>query len=137
MVDFYGDLVAVEWPWGTPDPHSRFGWDGTVAVPTDPSRLEWVQSPWRVEPPVGLGVGDVCQLVIRETACIVRAVDVFETPKDVGSLPRPTSALTLAFAELPPPLRRFVDHAAFELYFTDAGPVDASVVFAEAGADRP
>lgn len=131
---FYDDLVAVAWPWGTTDPHSKYSWDRTVAIPTDPSGLEWAQTPWRVEPQPDLEVGGACQLLIPTTECIVLAVDMFDEPKDLGSLPRPMSAVTLAFAELPLPSRRFVDHAVFALYFTNAGPLDESVVFADVGA---
>src|SRR5688572_8915891 len=105
----YGDLVAVHWPWGTVDPESKYAWDGTVAVPTDSSSLEWVQTPWRIGPRADLRVGGVCELLIPATECIVAEIERFDHPEDTGSLPRPTSALTLMFADLPPSLRKYVD----------------------------
>jgi hypothetical protein len=90
--------VMVEWPWRTADTESKYRWDGTVAIPIDPSRLEWFQSPWRLEPQSGLKAGDPCQVSIPPTEVIVRKVHVFDEPRDIGWLPRPTAAVELVAA---------------------------------------
>jgi hypothetical protein len=85
--------VFVEWPWGTPDPTSRHGWDGDVSVPIDPTHPDWAQTPWRLEPRTGLTAGDRVQLSIPPTEVVVQEVLTFDEPRDIGRINRPTGAL--------------------------------------------
>lgn len=111
-----GRHAAVEWPWLEVDPESRFHWDGTVAIPTDPTRLDWWETPWRLEPHTALKRGNECLLFIPPTELIVRAVHTFKQPKDLGWLPRPMSAIEVAFAEVEAP--------PFVIYFPNAEPIE-------------
>jgi hypothetical protein len=78
-----GREVMIAWPWRTADPQSRFRWDGTVAVPCDPTRLDWLQTPWRLEPRVGLSEGDTCLVSIPPTVVTVKSVHRYDPPLDV------------------------------------------------------
>ena len=112
--------VLVEWPWRTVDPESKFRWDGTVAVPVDPSRAEWFQSPWRLEPRAGLAAGDWCRLSIPPTEVIVRERYSFDEPRDIGWLPRPSAAVRLA----PAGESEDQEGADFVLYLDATEPID-------------
>src|SRR5262249_30601300 len=87
--------VYVQWPWRRPDPESVFRWDGTRAFARDPLHhdFDWL---WRLDPPPAeLQTGDLCVVLIPPTEVVVTWATHFDPPKDMGSLPRPTGALTV------------------------------------------
>jgi hypothetical protein len=114
-----GRHVSVEWPWGSADPDSRYSWNGAVAVPCDPSRSDWHQSPWRLEPRTGLSAGDYCEVSIPPTEVVVLRVQQFEPPLDIGWLPRPHSAAFVAAIDSP----EGDDEAGFALYLDRRDPI--------------
>ncbi|GAA1577498.1 hypothetical protein GCM10009827_119140 [Dactylosporangium maewongense] len=124
VADVMTGFVFVEWPWTELDPRSGYAWEEPIAVPTNPSMLEWVQSPWRVQSNVEFRQGETCWLAIPEVECVVTAFEVFGKPVDMRTVPRPTSVVTLAFVESYPESERFGEQGRFQIYFTDAGPVE-------------
>lgn len=121
----FGGEVAVLWPWGQVDPGSRTRWDGSVAVPSDPLRFAWFESPWRLEPSDGLRPGDICQLFIPPTEVIVRHVESPETPLDIGRVPRPTQVVEFAMIDETQHLEEEeLDEASFTIFFELVEPIE-------------
>ncbi|MEV6931979.1 hypothetical protein AB0M46_46860 [Dactylosporangium sp. NPDC051485] len=110
--------VMVRWPWREIDPESRTRWDGTVAIPCDPTRIEWFHTPWRLDPHVGLSVGDTCSLFIPPTRVIVRGVHQFDPPMAMGYLPRANYAV-----EMVEVAHQDNENVGFVMYFDFAEPI--------------
>lgn len=121
VVQADGKYLYVKWPWGSIDPDSNYKWDGLRAFPVDPQSFEWTNTPWRLEPaPNELSPGDVCMIGIPYSRVLVRGVRRFDPPRDCGSLPRPSSALSVV------PLGEFQDdeEAGYLVYLDGAEPVN-------------
>jgi hypothetical protein len=91
--------VFIKWPWGERDQSSRARWDGSVALPRSESNPEWANTPWRVEPPPReLKAGSSCMVGIPPSRVLVREVQEYDPPCDLGWLPRPTMGLSVVDA---------------------------------------
>jgi hypothetical protein len=117
-----GREVMVAWPWRTADSQSRFRWDGTVAVPCDPARLDWLQTPWRLEPRVGLNEGDTCLVSIPSIVVAVKSVHRYDPPLDVGWLPRPSLGVEMVATGD----TEAAEEAGFVLYFDCDEPIQVA-----------
>lgn len=124
VVEILGRDVVVEWPWRSVDPDSQYQWDRTVALPVDRTRVDWFQTPWRLEPRVGLRPGFQCRLSIPPTEVIVREVYLFDQPRDIGWLPRPSFAVVMVAAGEAEDL----EDADFTIYFDHAEPIEFSAL---------
>ncbi|NNN37501.1 hypothetical protein HLK59_45685 [Streptomyces sp. S3(2020)] len=97
-----GRYAVLVWPWAEIDPESRFGWDGRVAVPTDPDSPERWQDVFRTEPkPWLLSAGDTCLVGVPETLVRVLDIDHHDPLADRGWLPRPHTTLVVAHLDQP------------------------------------
>lgn len=111
--------VFIRWPWRELDQTSRAKWDGTVALPRIESSQEWGNTPWRVEPSSGeLKVGDSCMVGIPPTRVIVRNVKIFDPPRSLGWLPKPTAG-----ADVVEVGRQDDEEAGYMIYLDGAEPI--------------
>ncbi|MGW7328393.1 hypothetical protein ACWGIU_07220 [Streptomyces sp. NPDC054840] len=102
MADVSRFDVSVEWPWAEIDPQSQYSWNGRRAFATSPDSPDWTMSLFRTDPePWHLHAGDTCRVGIPET--LVRIIDIgrYDTPQDVGWLPRPHTMLVVVPADHP------------------------------------
>ncbi|MFD4874670.1 hypothetical protein ACFWOB_15105 [Streptomyces sp. NPDC058420] len=115
-----GRYAFIAWPWREVDSRSQHRWNGQVAFPRSSDSFEWLNTPWRIEPDVGmLEEGDVCMVGIPPTRVIVRAVRSYDPAKDLGWLPRPSVGLSVV------PVGDFEDddEAGYMIYPNGAEPI--------------
>jgi hypothetical protein len=114
----------VEWPWREIDPASARKWNGLVAFPRDPDSLEWANTPWRLEPnPEELESGSTCRVGIPSTVVLVRSIRLFDPPRDLGWLPRPTTGLDVVIAGAD----QFDEDSGFLIYLDGAEPLSIAL----------
>jgi hypothetical protein len=93
-----------------------------VALPRDEASYEWTNTPWRTEPaPWNLETGLECTVGIPPTRVMVREVQRYDPPRNLGWLPRPTKGLSVVEAAL-----QDDEDAGYVLYLDGAEPVRLS-----------
>lgn len=89
--------VVLKWPWWSQDPDVDWiEWNGEVAIATDPSRFDYANEIFRIQPPrASLQAGGTCRVGIPPTTVHVIQVEHFDPPRETGWLPRPKTSLIL------------------------------------------